>query len=276
VSVAELLAGHDASVDLTIRLSSGVAAAGIAINAAEMIYARKAIFRFFDWGVIRLSYPFMGRRTGTTRALDVAGGNNVLLSVVALQSVAAIGAALATGPLRATCAVLVFAVQLLVHMRLVYGFDGSDQMQTVVWGGIAAYTLMSSPVGRICAICFIAFQFSLSYWAAGIAKLVSPVWRSGDALPLIFRTEAYGAGAARRLVGWRPLAVLGCWAVMILEVLGPFATLFGKGAALGLIAAAIVFHASIAWVMGLNSFVFAFFAALPCIYFVGQMVQRWW
>ena len=47
----------------------------------------------------------------------------------------------------------------------------------------------------------------LSYFTAGVSKLISPVWRDGSAIPQIFRTGTYGDRASYEFVRERPPGV---------------------------------------------------------------------
>jgi hypothetical protein len=273
LALARALA-EGADLDLTMRATTVLAALGLVVNAVEAISIRQELGRFFDWQTARLDHPWLRRAPRLARVADLLGGGPILLGAIILQALLGLTVALSAGAPRPIAAWGVFALQILLRLRMMQGFDGADRMHTVIWGAVAVYAGVSSPAARIYAVGFIALQSCLAYWTSGVAKLASPVWRSGQALPLIFRTIAFGSPLARLAVSRASLALVLCWAVMLLEVLGPFAVLLGPRAAGAFALSMLAFHASTALVMGFNSFLFSFAAALPCVQFIGALLRR--
>jgi hypothetical protein len=154
-------------------------------------------------------------------------------------------------------------------LRSPYGQDGSDQMMLVITLTLAVTHLAGTAVAWSIGIWFLTAQLCLSYFVAGSAKAISPIWRSGEALELIFKTTMYGHPLAyRSLKGRRRLSQLSCWFVITLETMFPIvliAPLPVAGTVMGLMA---LFHLITAVVMGLNTFFLAFLAAYPCLLYV--------
>jgi len=153
--------------------------------------------------------------------------------------------------------------------RTRFGGDGSDQMGLVVALGVV---LMSA--GRAagdsslawCGVLAIAGQAAIAYPAAGIAKWVSPVWRSGVALPRVMNTQTYGhAGAARLAARSRLLSRALCWLIILSESLFPLVLLLPQPLAVASLACFALFHLSNAYFMGLNAFVWSFLATYPAV-----------
>ena len=60
----------------------------------------------------------------------------------------------------------VLTTGLLMHVRNLYGMDGSDQMQSIVLTALVVYGLAPTATGRAIAFGFIAAQSILSYLAS--------------------------------------------------------------------------------------------------------------
>jgi hypothetical protein len=213
---------HPVSTIFVARLVSLIAGIGIFINAAEVIVEHRAILGFFSWDILRTRYFMLVRHAVLGKLVDSVFSARVLCTLLVLQALAALAVPVffMTPVLAFACAVIVLSVHLAVHLRLIYGFDGSDQMQTVLW-----FAITTSCIGdeflRSVSLLFVAAQFVLSYITSGVAKALSPIWRGGEAVSLILRTSAYGslrfAGIAQKLKVSRGLS----WATIALETLGP-------------------------------------------------------
>lgn len=146
-------------------------------------------------------------------------------------------------------------------------------MQSVVWGGLVAFHATDSLLVQHAAVFFVAAQLVLSYLTAGIAKLISPIWRSGQAVGLIMRTKTYGTPWLSRTVKQLHLSGPLSWATILFEVVGPLSVLAGPKPTLLFLAAGMLFHISIAIAMGLNTFVWAFTATFPAVYYASQFLN---
>lgn len=165
---------------------------------------------------------------------------------------------------------VVLLVSVALVVRCPYGHDGADQMMTIC---TAAY-LLANLSGQVAPVVwFVAAQSALSYLTAGVAKLVSPVWRSGSALPGILRTRCYGNATAYRLVVDRPhLDRLLCRAVITFECTFPLALVGVPPLTVGVLLLGIGFHAVNAVVMRLNTFFVAFVATYPALAYCSTVV----
>jgi hypothetical protein len=99
-----------------------------------------------------------------------------------------------------------------------------------------------------------------------LAKLISPIWRIGRALPDVLSTYSHSHPWIAQLVSqhiW--LALAASWSVIIFECLFP-RLLFGHSqlAVLALVCG-FSFHAGCAVFMGLSSFLWGFPATYPCV-----------
>jgi hypothetical protein len=146
------------------------------------------------------------------------------------------------------------------NLAFSFGLEGSDQMATLVLLANAMTALM--PQMQWLTDVFIMVQLILSYGVAGVAKLVSPEWRSGRALGMIISTRSMGVGATPMLIRNPHVSKLICSSIIGFE-LAWFALPLNKPLALGLMACGVLFHFSSAWIMGLNLFPWAFVSAYP-------------
>lgn len=188
---------------------------------------------------------------------------------VQLVHTGAAGALLVAGP--GPWAALALLGHVLVCMRWRGTFNGgSDQLKVVVLSGltVAAVHPALVPLG----LAYIAAQVVLSYFVAGVVKVVVPMWRSGDALHRLTVLPRYAVSpqAARWLVrGARPLA----WGVMLLELLCPL-VFVGPQAALVVLAGTALFHVVNAAALGLNRFLWAWIAAYPAVLWASTLAAR--
>jgi hypothetical protein len=136
----------------------------------------------------------------------------------------------------------------LVRWRRFLGGDGAEQLTTLSIAATAMAVLpVSSPTRINLAVAFVAAQLMLSYMTAGVAKLMSPVWRGGDALPAIMATEFHGHPAmVDALRRWQPIATLLGWSVIVFECGFPFFISGPPTLALGALATGLAFHVSCA------------------------------
>lgn len=175
----------------------------------------------------------------------------------------------------ATLTILV--ARMLWYLRNRYGLDGSDQMILVACTAVAAALLLPDPQARALGLYYLAGQLLLSYAVAGAAKAVSPQWRSGQAIPQITSMLTYGTP---RLGAWlsrhRLVGLWLCWAVIVFECGAAVLIVAGTPGAMAIIAGGVLFHASIAAIMGLNGFLWSFAAAYPALLFVADGVDGVW
>jgi hypothetical protein len=174
-------------------------------------------------------------------------------------------------------ALTILVARMALYLRNQLGLDGSDQMILVACTGIAAALLVPDPQAKALSLYYVAAQLLLSYAVAGIAKAISPTWRSGRAVPEITSTIGYGDPRLGAFLKERPSAGrLLCWSVIVFECSAGLLILAGTPGAIAVIAGGLAFHASIAALMGLNIFLWSFAAAYPALLFLAHDVDRLW
>jgi hypothetical protein len=141
---------------------------------------------------------------------------------------------------------------------------GDSQLLLILYSAISLTLLADTPVVAGYCVYFLTVQLCLAYFAAGFHKLRSPAWRNGSALPGILSTRVFGCPALafwlerRRWVArWLSLAVI------VWEVSFPVVLVGPPDLVLSYLASGVLFHLSTALAMGLNKFIWAFFALYP-------------
>lgn len=252
---------------------------GLAISTLEFLYILPC-FRehgVYSWRVI--STEQMTRLGLNSRGLvrRLLGDLRVTVGILVLRLAAVFSLPFLdqqTFPFAIATGLLVLTM-LTFTMRRYVGDDGSDQMN----GIITLALFLCAGVGRDASllqlgIYFIAFQACLSYFAAGVAKAISPEWRDGSAIFKIFNTEAYGIRCVAEVLAERRwLNLLLAWTVIAIECCFPLVVVLPMQLAAAILVWGVIFHLLNAVIMGLNSFFWAFTATYPAIVFVNLQLH---
>jgi hypothetical protein len=249
-----------------------IAIVGLVISSAEYL----AISRVFGAEgplasrVVRFAFS-----NSSARRWSWAGG-----IVVALAFIRIAGCALAlvsyVGSIAFSVGLGVAAgSHLALERRRWLGGDGSDQMNTILLCTcfLAAGPWSTRPIQYL-GMVFIIAEVMLSYETSGISKLVSPAWRSGAAIPAILATATYGAPRISGILRSHAVVATGaCWAVILCEMAFPLALLLPPHGLVIALAFGFLFHLSIAFLMGLNTFLWAFCATYPFVFGVVTTIR---
>jgi hypothetical protein len=265
------------TADETFRAVVLIWSVGAVVSTLELLALRDQFTpgRLFAWSLVRRR-PAGTRRLGAHVGAVLDRGFTAVL-VTRLAAVVALVAAPADSALLDVSFVVVVATTLLVAVRFDRGKDGSDQMAAVVLVAMfVGFGPLSDDFLRTASLVFVAAQACLAYGVAGVAKVVSPVWRRGDALALILDTATYGtAGAAAALRRHDGLGRFLTRSVVAVEVAFGVGLVFLLPApyAWAFLAWGVGFHVGAAVLMGLNTFVWAFLSTYPAIVYVHQLVR---
>ena len=163
------------------------------------------------------------------------------------------------------------AVGLLALRRYQGPYNGgSDRMGYLILVCLCLSRWAPSLKWQEIAFGYIALQLTLSYVIAGWVKIVNSDWRSGVALTDVFRFSVYPVSESLRAVHARPkLLLIASWAVMLLELLFPFA-LVNRYALYVTLTLTALFHLANACCFGLNRFVWVWLAAYPSLLWFQQ------
>lgn len=248
-----------------LDLACRIAAVGAVIGALEQWRVRDQ----FDAGGVLSTPDFAAspwrRRITGRRALAALVAAQAGLGVVVL-----VGGVLTPWGWIALCLLAVAFVGLRWYRRT--GGDGADQMTTIVFIGaaLAAPAFMGELRVALGAF-FIAAQALLAYATSGVAKLVSPVWRDGTGLAGILSTVDHGTPSLGAWLTRHPLfSKLGSWGTIAFECAFVLVLVLPPPLGAAVLVVGLLFHAACAVTMGLNSFLWAFPATYPCVWFAAE------
>jgi hypothetical protein len=261
------------------RLSGLFVGAGMAISTLELIANIRQCRSdgLFSWAIWRESkwnkHPRL--RTITHPLFDFPGVLLVLLVRLALIAALLYGLPRSDRLDPALLTALV-ATQLYVNFRYPAGKDGSDQMSTIVIVMLCVISWFPArPKIAVACIVFIAFQSVLSYLTAGVAKLISPHWRSGDIILGVLGTETYGSRFVARVLRDHAFVRRAMnYATIAFELLIFLALLLPSPWNAYFLVIPLIFHVACAVMMGLNIFIFAFAATFPSLLYVSNHLHR--
>jgi hypothetical protein len=244
------------ALDITARL----VAVGTSISAFEHL---AGLHHFGAQGIFGArSLSPLHRHPALLLLLD-----RCLVAILSLQAIGSL-AVVVFGPflLVGRVAVLLSLASLLaIRYRRYAGGDGAEQFAVLTLAATALATLPVPSEARVkLAVIFVAAELALAYVTSGVAKLLSPVWRSGTALPLILNTSGHGhpwAVAFLRRHG--RFALVSAWAVILFECASPALALGPPWLLMSTLAVGVSFHLCCAVFMGLNSFLWSFPASYP-------------
>jgi hypothetical protein len=257
-------------IPLWVFAAISLAAISAAISSLEFLWTQSEfVDGVFAERVVR-SRPFgiVGRRFDELRKFLFRPNLARVAVCVRLASSGVLFVGMASHELSVAALLGIAFAGIFLSYRNLIGGDGADQMTVIVILGLLPIAIFPHDV-EIRWICawFVSLQSVLSYLTAGIAKLVSPQWRSGRCLLPILRTSGYGyAPFAKRLEGLPNANGLLSWGVIIFEISFPFVLLGCKPLTITILVSGVVFHGFNAAVMGLNCFFWAFLATYPAIY----------
>jgi hypothetical protein len=257
-----------------LRLAAALTCVGTAIASAEWL---APLAKLAPEGLVLAG----SRPRGPAAALWYGGGIRVtvlLRLLLSLGFVACVAAGSAGGT-PATAAIVGAAVAAL-PLRLAepagiwVGMNGAEHVLTANLLALAAAYAAGTPLAAAAALVFVALRAFIEYGAAGWIKLTDARgWASGRNLILVLESPDYGHPGLARLVRRRPeVAAAASLAVIAVEIAVPAALFLPSPWAELLLAGAFAFHLTVAIVMGLNTFVWAFAAAYPAILYCRDLI----
>jgi hypothetical protein len=252
-----------------MRLTVALAGTGVVMSSLEYLTCPKLLAddALASWQVSRTNRPWK-----VSRGFDVMLGwlfeYPRFIIVVAVRLIAAVLMVIGWPPSVFTTASIIAVASALLALRSGYGTDGADQMSMIIFVAAALASAVHTTLATVMFLWFITSQACLAYFIAGFAKLMSPVWRDGRALPGIFGTTSYGYRELGPLLArHHHISRLCGWSVIILECSFPGVLLGIRPLTLTLLACGLGFHIAGVFVMRLNTFLWAFMATYPSILF---------
>jgi hypothetical protein len=163
-------------------------------------------------------------------------------------------------------------------MRTWLGTDGADEIGQIASIGallIAAGIAFQQAALSFAGTLLIAGQLTLSYSVGGLSKVLSAEWRQGRALVGVMGTHSYGHSlVARASSRSATFSICVCWLLILSETLFPLALFAPHSVLLPVLVGFLLFHASHAYFMGLNTFVWAFASAYPSFIVLNHQITR--
>jgi hypothetical protein len=255
----------------TEQITRIFACIGVAISSAEFLYNKALLSRcgLLDWKIFSLRYS-VKKSHWLWMLIDFIFIPEQTMWMLRLRLLAAVALMLIPLPasLRSALSLFILLLSILLLFRNNFGSDGADQMTLILFAALCMANAGGNNAKSV-SFAFVAAQCILSYFIAGIAKLASPVWRSGEAVPRILSTETYGLGEVGHRIGAsKRIALFLSWGVISFECLFPLGlflspTLFYFALAIG-----VLFHVANAITMGLNTFFWAFVGCYPSLLFI--------
>jgi Vitamin K-dependent gamma-carboxylase len=252
---------------------------GLAISTLEYLFLLREFSGggVYSWTILRTAVMRRGHTRLLAPLLDLLYGVRGVAVLLVLRLAGTISVmVLPVGSVPFTAAAAIMTVShLLFSARQVFGDDGSDQMNSIL-----ALTILlcagphSTPLILNAGLWFIAMQAVLSYFSAGVAKAISPIWRGGAAVQQIFDTASYGdRGVAVFLARHQFVGALMSWGVIAFEVTFPAGLLLPAPALEVVLVFGAMFHLLNAVIMGLNSFLWSFLATYPALVYAAAQIR---
>ncbi|WP_442587522.1 hypothetical protein ACSBL2_15865 [Pedobacter sp. AW31-3R] len=168
-----------------------------------------------------------------------------------------------------SCLAILFLINCLLNIRHFQGRDGADETLSILLFGLFVYYAVDPELSlRWAGPLFIVAQLSLSYFISGYYKLMSGTWRSGQSIKKVVATEIYGQPSLSFLVRHQLVGYACCWLIILWELSFPLLFLISAPYALIWLILGVIFHLSMAVIMGLNTFMMAFLISYPLFYYI--------
>jgi hypothetical protein len=166
---------------------------------------------------------------------------------------------------------------LLLEMgRYRFSYDGADEMSLVVLLAAGLGLMFVDGTSSKIASAFLAAEVSIAYFAAGAYKIRSKYWQDWRALLFIIQTKTYGHSRTAVILRRHPVLTLTLThGVILWQCLVGVSLVAPRDILIALLLFGICFHLACAFLMGLNTFLWAFVASYPSLIYVNQQVRYW-
>jgi len=257
------------SSDLAFRLVLGMQAICIGLVTAELLYCGELTAPHSFHSLRHLAYS--GRLS--TLIAKWCSIIPICLYSRLLSSLWLIAAVFFNDTILGPLLVICVSTALIAVFRII-GSNGAEQMCLItIIAAVLTVVAGNTSAHQNVFLMFVAGQSALSYFTSGIAKLISPVWRSGKAISKVAATSSYGAPWFYRITARSSfLGYVLCWSTILFEILFPTALLGIEKLSLVLMTMGIAFHLGCAVIMGFNDFVWAFVGTYPAVFYVSRQI----
>lgn len=155
--------------------------------------------------------------------------------------------------------------------------DGGDKMAMVVTYGLLMQMLgaiTAQPLLSLAGLLWVGCQLTISYATSGFSKLILADWRNGAVPRQALSSFSYGNRITHILMRYPAVVLTLAWGVILLESVFPLALFAPLPVLITALGGMALLHLSIAFAMGLNTYVFAFIAAYPSVLLLAQYVRN--
>lgn len=249
---------------------------GLIVEAFEIFTLRRA---FGDKGMFsRATIAILTSGTNWQVRIGATAGSGTAIAFVAAGQALSALVVIAEGThvrVGLYSALICLIANGYLRSRRQVGGSGAEQLTFIVLAtfGLVIFAGGTESARRI-GDAFIAAQVILAYFASGVAKAASPIWRNGQAMTGILSTEGYGTpGLAKLLAGHPELDRLLCWSVICWEIVFPLVLVVPRPLIIALLSVGVFFHVSCAIVMGLNRFIWAFCGCYPAVWATAMLLR---
>lgn len=251
-----------------LALSARICCAGIAIKSLELAV---------HWRELRDHHLLGWQGPGTSsngirRVLQRSQGYPLCLLILLWRAGASLACVALPYPSTPAAWLLasLFVTQMYYHRRFFDVFSNSDNMFLISLAAVLIGAWPGSSLRlRMAALFFLAIQSLLAYVNTGQDKLTTSRWRNGIQLTRIFLDSSHKfPPLGTFLMRYPKVSVLASWTVILLELLFPLCIVLPSPGFWMFIAAGFLFHAGVAFTMGLTGFLWAFASTYPAIYYV--------
>lgn len=154
--------------------------------------------------------------------------------------------------------------------------DGGDKMAMVVTYGLLLQmlgTISAQPLLFLAGLLWVGGQLTISYATSGLSKLFLADWRNAAVPRQALSSFSYGNRTTQALMRYPVAALMLAWGIILIESLFPLALFAPLPVLIAALGGMALLHLSIAFAMGLNTYVFAFIAAYPSVVLLAAYVQ---
>ncbi len=257
-----------------LRLIFIILSPQLIISSMEVVYTRTMYKEGYllSWSYIKKSKKIFRLNRLTEKMFDLIfhyPNSIFLIAVKLLLTIITIFFALRNESYGVEIIILT-VLTILGNLRDTYSNNGSDQLTSIILISLSLAALRpDSLLVQYAAIFFIAFQAVLSYFTSGIYKFINQGWRNGDSLRAILSTEIFGDEHIKKVMDNMPNSyAIGSFLIIFGEIFLAMSFMMPPPICLFILSTGILFHVSVAAVMGLNTFLWTFASAYPAIYFI--------
>ena len=260
-----------------ISITLLLATIGLLISSLEILASRENYTPtgILSWNVLRLRSDILNNII-PLKIIDFIFDTPYFFGVIVFRIICLIGLIYAIFYHSNISFPLTFIVisNFLINYRSSYGCDGSDQMLTIVFFIVCISSYFGlADVGNVCLI-FIGCQSCLSYFVSGVAKVAGKKWRKGTAVAEILSSQSYGNNLIGSFLQKHIyLSKLISWTTVIFECLFTIVLILPNHYLYFFLGFGLIFHISIALLMGLNVFVWAFVCTYPAIIYTSFFID---